>query len=99
MLLVAIGGLLLFTSGCATQGQVESPVVDQFGRTVHNSEPDSPFRADSYVVKVAGAEYTPNVIVIHGEWIQLRWFQDGKYLQNDVWIPRSSISAIEEKHK
>ena len=55
--------------------------------------------SDAYTVKVAGEVYRPNVIVRHGEWYQLRWREEGRYLPNDVWVPRNAILAIEENHK
>lgn len=98
-LLAAFAVLLVFLSGCETHSAMDSPTTDQFGRTGTNPLPAIPFKADGYVVKVGDLEYTPNVISARGEWFQLRWYENGNYLRNDVWVPMSSILAIEEKHE
>jgi len=96
MKLLSLCCLLAILNGCTPHAINEPRSIDQFGRSDNLSRPSLPFRADRYVVKADGLEYRPNVIVVHGDWFQLRWFEEGKYLPKDVWVPRHAISAIEK---
>ena len=91
----ALSGFLGLTSGCVINDVEENSGADSFGR---RGSVVLPFKADSYVVRVGDLEYTPDVGKIHGDWLQLRWLEDGAYSRDDVWAPINAIVAIEEKH-